>query len=139
VKLRVRRTRRKGGCRGREGCCTGAEHKKHAGCVFRFQQVGTGGAVPNTKNTPHGPVFRVWQVEEGRGGEEKGDMWACLASPVDGGGWREGHASHRTRKTRTCSRFSCSEHAKHKKHAPCGVFFVFSRWEREGEIGGGVG
>jgi len=25
--------------------------------------------VPNTKNTPHGPVFRVWQVEEGRGGK----------------------------------------------------------------------
>ena len=74
--------------------------------LFRFQQVGTSRAVPNTKNTLHGPIFCVWQVEEaqeGRGGEGKGDTWACLASPVDGGGWREGHASHRTQKTRTWS------------------------------------
>ena len=29
--------------------------------------------------------------------------------------------------------------AKHGKHAPCGVFFVFGRWERAGETGEGVG
>jgi len=29
--------------------------------------------------------------------------------------------------------------AKHGKHAPCSVFFVFGRWERAGETGEGVG
>jgi len=28
---------------------------------------------------------------------------------------------------------------EHGKHAPCGVFFVFGRWERAGETGEGVG
>jgi len=41
---------------------------KNAPSVARFS-CSAGGAVPNTKNTPHGPVFRVWQVGEGRGGE----------------------------------------------------------------------
>jgi len=28
---------------------------------------------------------------------------------------------------------------EHGKHTPCGVFFMFGRWERAGETGEGVG
>ena len=37
------------------------------------------------------------------------------------------------------SRFLCSVSAKHGKHAPCGMFFMFCRWERAEETGEEVG
>ena len=64
--------------------------------------------MPNTKNTPHGHVFRVWQ-----GGEGRGDTWACLASQwmgrLEGGGRRlggEGEGSRRKPETRPHGRAS---------------------------------
>jgi len=55
-----------------EGGCTGStEHREdtNVGVFSVFDVRGEAKGVPNMKNMPHGPVFCVWRVEEGRGGE----------------------------------------------------------------------
>jgi len=66
---------------------------------------------------------------EGRGRKTRGRVWHPQWMGEDGG--RGTLATEHEKREH--------ERAKHKKHAPCGVFFVFGRWEREGDIGGGVG
>jgi len=97
----------------------------------RRTQDGKKGCAEHGKHT-HLGVFRVWREGGCRG-------WAMSGTRGNAEGVRGAAWVLNTKNAPHWGRFSCSVRAKHGKHAPSGMFFVFGRWERAGETGKGVG
>jgi len=94
---------------------------------------GAAQVVLNMKNVAHWARFSFsaggdrWSSAK----HEKHAIWACFSCLAG----REGEGRHvgMSGIPSGWGRLEGRLATEHEKHAPCGVFFVFGRWEREGE------